>query len=225
MDSIISLRNLTKDYARDFDSLKILNRLNLEVSSRQTVAITGPSGSGKTSLLLIIAAIEPVSSGEVIVLGQNLKELSDRERIEFRGSSIGMIFQNFLLIDHLNALENIAMPLLLQNKDRAYDLATDLLKKVGLSERASHFPHQLSGGECQRIAIARALIQKPAILLADEPTGNLDVDTAESVTETLFQNVQESGCSLVLVTHNPKLAARCESVLNLQNGVLIDGNS
>ena len=129
MDSIISLRNLTKDYARDFDSLKILNRLNLEVSSRQTVAITGPSGSGKTSLLLIIAAIEPVSSGEVIVLGQNLKELSDRERIEFRGSSIGMIFQNFLLIDHLNALENIAMPLLLQNKDRAYDLATDLLKK------------------------------------------------------------------------------------------------
>jgi len=203
--------------------LEILREVDLAVRRGERVAILGPSGSGKSTLLSIIAGLQRPSAGEVLWDGREITHLPERALAPIRAASVALVFQQFLLIPHLTALENVALPLELQGRPRAeaHLQALALLKDLGLAERAGHFPRMLSGGECQRVAIARARVVEPTLLLADEPTGNLDPRTSESVFEMLLE-LPASGRvgALVLVTHNEELARRCDRRLRLVDGRL-----
>ena len=219
---ILKTQSLAKHVMLENKQLTLLQDINLAVSKGQTIAIVGSSGSGKTTLLSILAGLDLPSSGEVYLKNKPLHQLNEEQRSQVRADHVGFIFQQFLLISSLTALENVMLPAELSNTDHAKEQALDLLAQVGLSERANHFPAQLSGGEQQRVAIARAFITKPDILFADEPTGNLDKKTSTYIADLLFDLNKKFDTTLVLVTHDLTLAERCQRRIEMQGGRLIN---
>ena len=215
---LIELENVGLTLPSLAGPVPILRGINLRVAAGETLGITGPSGSGKTSLLLVISGLEAASAGSVRIAGQDLARLNEDGRALFRRGHLAMVFQSFHLIPTLTALENVAVPLELAGKPDAFAIAEAELAAVGLSHRLSHYPAQLSGGEQQRVALARALAPDPLILAADEPTGNLDSETGASVIDLIFAQQKRRGATLVLVTHDPGLAARCGRRVKLRSG-------
>lgn len=204
------------------NTLELLKPINLSVNEGETLAIVGSSGSGKTTLLSLLAGLDLPTSGEVYLKAHAMHQFSEEERSQVRAEHVGFIFQQFLLVNSLTALENIMLPAELANHDDAKERGLELLAKVGLAERAEHFPSQLSGGEQQRVAIARAFISKPDILFADEPTGNLDSKTGEYIADLLFDLNKQQGTTLVLVTHDQKLANRCKRQVVMDSGTILE---
>ncbi len=196
----------------------ILRGLNLRVEAGQSVSVVGPSGSGKSSMMMIVAGLERASAGRVAVAGQDLTGLSEDDLARFRRETLGIVFQDFHLVPTMTALENVAIPLELAGRGDAFARAGDALGSVGLGHRLQHYPGQLSGGEQQRTALARAVAGTPKLILADEPTGNLDGDTGAQVIDLLFDLRARHGSTLLLITHDPSLAARCERVVSLRDG-------
>lgn len=201
--------------------LTILHEIRFQLAQRESVAIVGASGSGKSTLLSILAGLDTPSSGTVRLDGQDLFALDEDARAAVRGARIGFVFQSFQLMGHLNALENVMLPLELRGDRQARALATEMLGRVGLGQRLGHYPKLLSGGEQQRVALARAFVVRPALLLADEPTGSLDHATGESVMRMMFELNQEIGTTLVLVTHDPRIAERCDRQIRLEAGRMV----
>lgn len=216
----LSVQNLTKSHLQAHRKITVLSELNLEVQRGETVAIIGKSGSGKSTLLTLLAGLDNPDSGVVVLNGQTLSGLNETSMARLRARSMGIIFQQFQLVQTLTALENVMLPAEILGDKKNEVSAKSLLKSVGLSERMNHFPSQLSGGEQQRVAIARAIAGTPQIILADEPTGNLDNETGISVMDLLFGLIKEKNIALVLVTHDSDCAARCEKVLTLEQGKL-----
>lgn len=214
------LKDISKSFAQGVDQLKILNQLSLTMKVGERLAVIGESGSGKSTLLSIIAGFERPDSGEISWEKQNAKLWSDEEWAAFRKRNLGFVFQNYHLIPYLNALENVELPLRLLGHDDAPARAREFLQRLGLLDRALHLPNQLSGGERQRVAIARALIHKPSLVLADEPTGSLDVKTGAQVLDVLFGVLEETRQTAMVVTHSPEVAARCDRILVLKQGQL-----
>lgn len=202
----------------------ILNGISLQIEPGEIVALVGPSGSGKSTLLMTIAGLEPVDSGAVVVDGQKLGALNEDALAQFRGRRIGIIFQSFHLIPTMTALENVAVPLELADDPKAWEKAEQELTRVGLGHRLHHYPAQLSGGEQQRVAIARAVAPHPPIVIADEPTGNLDGKTGEQIVDLLFALKNERGATLVIVTHDNELAEKCDRVIRIRNGRIDDSH-
>ena len=201
-------------------SVNILKGINLEIAAGETVSVVGPSGSGKTSMMMLIGGLERQTSGKVEVAGHDLASLDEDGLARFRRDNIGIVFQNFHLIPTMNAMENVAIPVELASIDNAFDRARAALGSVGLDQRLTHYPGQLSGGEQQRVALARAIVAQPRLILADEPTGNLDGSTGESVIDLLFSLRADHGATLMLITHNPALAERCGRLIDLQDGLI-----
>ena len=218
--SIIKAKSLFKAVSTNQEQLTILNDINLEVTAGESVAVVGASGAGKSTLMMILAGLEPSDDGEIELLGQRLDRMNDEERAALRSQSIGFVFQNFLLIPSLSALDNVTLPNLLRGESINEDRAIQLLTSVGLKDRINHTPSQLSGGEQQRVAIARAFMINPKVLFADEPTGNLDQKTASSVIDLLFELNERHGTTLLLVTHDEKLAQRCSRRLSMRAGIM-----
>lgn len=213
----VCIEGLRKTYSQGETSIEALRGIDAEAKPGELVAILGASGSGKSTLLGLLAGLDEPTSGRVLVDGTDLYALTDKERTRFRSGQISLVFQQFHLLPHLTALENVALPLeILGREDMGK--ARALLEGVGLGSRVHHLPSQLSGGECQRVAIARALVTDPKLLLADEPSGNLDVDTAASVMDLFFRTVREKKITCFLVTHNQELASRCDRTLRIQGG-------
>jgi putative ABC transport system ATP-binding protein len=217
----LEVRNLVKTYTEAGSALTVLSDIQLRVLAGETCAIVGPSGSGKTTLLGLCAGLDDATSGSVLLDGQALENLTQDGRAALRGRCVGFVFQNFQLIPTLTALENVLVPLELRGESDGRPLAEALLKRVGLGERMRHYPSQLSGGEQQRVALARAFVRPPKILFADEPTGNLDAATSAPVVEMLFALNRESGTALVLVTHDPVLAARAGRIISMRAGRIV----
>ncbi|MEY4863731.1 MAG: Lipoprotein-releasing system ATP-binding protein LolD [Pseudomonadota bacterium] len=202
-------------------SLTILEDVDFEVEAGETVAIVGASGSGKSTLLGLLAGLDEPSNGKVIALDQDIFALDEDGRAQWRARHVGFVFQAFLLLPHMTALENVMLPLELAGRSDAGRVAREWLERVGLADRANHYPRTLSGGEQQRVAIARAFASRPPLLLADEPTGSLDHATGELIIDLLFELNREAGATLLLVTHDRALAARCQRTLSLHNGRLV----
>lgn len=218
-------RGLTKEYQSGSQRLTVLRDVSFEVSAGAFVSIVGPSGSGKTTLLGLLAGLDTPSQGSVALDGTDFSALDEDARARLRGEKVGFVFQSFQLIPTLTALENVQVPLELSGRvplREATARARDLLTRVGLGDRTHHFPQQLSGGEQQRVALARAFVNEPRILFADEPTGNLDGTTGERIVELLQALNRESGCTIVLVTHDPSLAARTQRTIRLRDGVIVE---
>jgi putative ABC transport system ATP-binding protein len=209
---------LSKTVNSNGNELSILSKLNLAIMHRERVAIVGSSGSGKSTLLGLLAGLDSPTSGKVLINGENISNQDEDGRAAMRAKYMGFVFQSFQLLPSLNALENVMLPLQLTGKANARAIALEALEKVGLIDRLTHYPKQLSGGEQQRVAIARAFAPKPAILFADEPTGNLDVATGERIIDILFSLNEAAHTTLVLVTHDMKLAKRCQRILTLESG-------
>jgi putative ABC transport system ATP-binding protein len=220
---ILETRALTKTYGRAGSTLTVLRDVDLSLARGDTLAIVGPSGSGKTTLLGLCAGLDSPSSGTVALAGHDLGPLDEDARARVRNDHVGFIFQNFQLLSTLTALENVLVPLELRGHGADRKQAEQLLSKVGLGERMHHYPAQLSGGEQQRVALARAFVNRPQILFADEPTGNLDGDTARLVVDMVFDLNAAAGTALVLVTHDLELAKRCRHVIRLRNGAVVTG--
>ena len=212
-------------YALEHGRLDVLTDVNLEVDDGDTVAIVGPSGSGKTTLLVLLAGLEPPAEGSVELDGRALDELDEDALADLRRDQIGIVFQSFHLVPSLTALGNVALPLEIAGATDTRARARVMLDRVGLAGREDHYPRQLSGGEQQRVAIARALVHAPKLLLADEPTGNLDLRTGEKIIDLLFELNADSGSTLVLVTHDEAIARRCQRVVRLHQGKLIEEDS
>lgn len=223
---MIQVSNLTMEYGQEGAPLRVLDNLNFNMDRGDTVAIVGPSGSGKTTLLQILAALEQPTQGKIELDSQTLSALSPDELADFRRDNMGIVFQSFHLIDSLSALANAALPLDIAGKPNATQLAKAMLDRVGLKDRIQHYPQQLSGGEQQRVAIARALVHEPRLILADEPTGNLDEQTGKRVADLLFELHAQSQSTLVIVTHDMRLAKRCKRLFWLESGKLrVEDNS
>lgn len=222
-DSVLSLTDISLTLRGNAGSVDILHGISLEVTRNETLALIGPSGSGKSSLLMVMGGLEQASAGTVLALGQNLGTMSSDALARFRRDRMGVVFQSFHLIPTMTALENVATPLELAGNRDAFDLAREELDAVGLTGRADHYPAQMSGGEQQRVALARAFAPRPEILLADEPTGNLDTETGAQIIDLLMQMRDRHGSTLVLVTHAADLADRCDRVIRLRDGRLVDG--
>lgn len=220
MTSAITVNGVSKSVISNETELTILNDISFDVLSGQSIAIVGTSGAGKSTLMTLLAGLDVPSSGEIELLGQKLSTLDDEERAKIRSESIGFVFQSFLLIPSLTALENVTLPAILRGEGEDIIKAKQLLDSVGLSGRETHLPSQLSGGEQQRVALARAFMTQPRILFADEPTGNLDQQTAENVIALLFDMNQKHGTTLVLITHDSKLAERCDRTLTINAGCI-----
>ncbi|WP_316797761.1 ABC transporter ATP-binding protein [Pedobacter frigidisoli] len=221
METILNIRNVSKIYQSAGQSLTVLDNINFNIEKGSTVAITGPSGSGKTTLLGLCAGLDQASTGSVELHGIALEDLNEDERAAVRNQYVGFIFQNFQLLPTLTALENVMVPLELRGAKNIRDHAMDLLNKVGLAGRSHHYPVQLSGGEQQRVSLARAFSSKPAILFADEPTGNLDAETSEKVIRLLFDLNKDAGTTLVIVTHDLDLAARTGRIIKIKGGTVL----
>jgi putative ABC transport system ATP-binding protein len=220
---MLDVNNLSKVFSISGKHLHVLDNISFEVKHKETVAIVGPSGSGKTTLLGICAGLDTPTEGGVTLAGVKLIALNEDDRAFLRNQQVGFIFQNFQLLSTLTALENVMVPLALRGGENSVkELALNLLKRVGLADRIDHFPSQLSGGEQQRVALARAFITKPSILFADEPTGNLDEETAEEITNLIFEMNRELGTTLVMVTHNHDLAGKTDRILFLKSGKLVE---
>ncbi len=217
-DPIIALENVQLTLTSRAGAVNILRGVSLDVAGGSTAAIVGPSGSGKTSLLMVMAGLERATSGKVLVSGRNLQDLGEDALAVFRGAEIGIVFQSFHLVPTMTALENVALPLELAGASGAFETARALLDEVGLGPRVDHFPAQLSGGEQQRVAIARALSRKPRLILADEPTGNLDGKTGRQIVDLLFGLRARMGATLVLVTHDERLADMADRVVRMADG-------
>lgn len=221
MNPIISLSKVSKVFSQGTHRVEVLNQLDLRVETAECIAILGKSGSGKSTLLSLLAGLDYADFGTICVDGQDLKKLNQDELSRFRSKKMGIVFQQYHLMSNLSALENVGIPLELQNQNHFEKAACEALKMVGLAHRLSHFPSELSGGECQRVAIARAIVSEPNLILADEPSGNLDDKTGNEVMELLFRLCRDRGQTLILVTHNQDLAARCDRTLVLQGGKLL----
>ena len=221
-ENIVEVHHLKKSVGQGEHELSILTGVELVVKPAQTIALIGESGSGKSTLLAILAGLDDGSSGEVHLLGQPLHSMDEEARAALRAQNVGFVFQSFMLIPTLNALENVELPALLRGEksSQSRENAKALLSELGLAKRLDHLPAQLSGGEQQRVALARAFNGRPGVLFADEPTGNLDRQTGEKIADLLFSMNQQHGTTLILVTHDPQLAARCDRRLRLVNGVL-----
>ncbi|MGF1825297.1 ABC transporter ATP-binding protein [Vibrio splendidus] len=216
--SIIKAEAVSKTVSTNQEHLTILEHVDIDIREGETVAIVGTSGAGKSTLMTLLAGLDVPTKGEISLLGQPLSQLDDEARAKIRSESVGFVFQSFLLIPSLSALQNVTLPCLLKGEDEDIERATALLESVGLKDRLDHLPSQLSGGEQQRVALARAFMIKPKILFADEPTGNLDQQTAAKIVELLFELNSSHGTTLVLVTHDPKLAQRCQRTLKMHLG-------
>jgi len=217
-EPIIAVEHVTKQVQDSSGTLTILHEIDFALTARQSAAIVGASGSGKSTLLAIIAGLDTPTSGTVRLAGFDLFSLDEDARAAVRAAKVGFVFQSFQLLGNLNALENVMLPLELQGRSDARVLATEMLRRVGLGERLRHYPKVLSGGEQQRVALARAFVVQPAVLLADEPTGSLDHATGETVMALMFALNREAGTTLVLVTHDPRIAARCDRQLRIEAG-------
>ncbi len=219
---ILEVERLRKTYRSGEGELTVLQEVSFALKEGDSIAIVGPSGSGKTTLLGLCAGLDLPTSGRVSVTGRDLGSLDEDGRAALRNETVGFVFQNFQLLPTLTAIENVMVPMELLGKRGVKDRALDLLKQVGLSDRASHYPAQLSGGEQQRVAIARAFINEPRLLFADEPTGNLDAQNSEHVVELLFGLNKASGTALALVTHNPELAQLTRRMIRLKAGSVVE---
>nr|WP_233132595.1 ABC transporter ATP-binding protein [Paraferrimonas haliotis] len=222
INSVIKVSQLIKQVETQEGPLKILKGIDLDVKSGESLAVVGPSGSGKSTLLGIIAALDTPSSGNVSIDGVDLSNLDEEQKAQLRKQKTSFVFQSFMLVDTLTALENVMLPAELSGLKNAKEKALQWLDKVGLSHRLHHLPKQLSGGEQQRVALARAFISQPKVLFADEPTGNLDSANGERVANLLFELNQAQGTTLILVTHDQKLAMRCQRQVQMEDGHLIE---
>ncbi|USD43962.1 ABC transporter ATP-binding protein [Vibrio sp. SCSIO 43135] len=216
--SVIKAESLSKVVSTKQEQLTILNDVSLDIKQGESVAIVGTSGAGKSTLMTLLAGLDVPSHGSVELLGHSLATMSDEQRAQIRSESVGFVFQSFLLIPSLSALENVTLPCLLKGEEENRERALKLLADVGLADRVDHSPAQLSGGEQQRVALARAFMIEPSVLFADEPTGNLDQQTAARVVELLFELNKNHGTTLVLVTHDLSLAQRCDRTVHLKSG-------
>lgn len=223
---VLSCHDLFKQFHQGELEVPVLKGVNLELAKGEMLAIVGASGSGKSTLLHLLGGLDEPSSGEIKILGQNMAGIDEEKKCQLRNGSLGFIYQFHHLLPEFSALENVAMPLLIRRlkKREAFDRATEILQQVGLSHRLTHTPSELSGGERQRAAVARALVTQPACILADEPTGNLDRHTAETVFELMLTLNQKANASLIIVTHDLQLAHRAEHVKQLVDGVLCDAS-
>jgi putative ABC transport system ATP-binding protein len=219
-DPIIEINDLYLSLVGGAGPVNILRGIDLCVDAGETISIVGPSGAGKTTLLMALAGLEPATSGSIRVAGTTLNGLDEDALARFRRAHVGIVFQSFHLIPTMTALENVALPLEFAGDDAALERAAAALKATGLAQRSGHFPGELSGGEQQRVALARAFVTEPALILADEPTGNLDQDTGLMVMNLLFSLQQEKGTSLVLITHDTNLAERCSRTIHIADGRL-----
>ncbi len=218
---MIELKNADLTLGQAAASVHVLKGMSLSIGTGESVGIVGPSGSGKSTLLMVLAGLERLDSGEITIAGTPLHGLSEDRVAEFRGRNIGIVFQSFHLIPNMTALENVAVPLELANVKNAFEIARQELVSVGLGERLSHYPGQLSGGEQQRVAIARSLAPSPKLLIADEPTGNLDAETGRQIADLIFSKQAERDMTLILVTHDASLAARCSRQVRVRSGEIV----
>ena len=221
MSDLITLNNIQLQYQNGSVVTEVIKGITLAVKKQETLAIIGKSGSGKTSLIMLLAGLEKPTSGSIVFENQTISNFNEEELSDFRQKNIGIIFQSFYLIPNYTALENVALTLEINLQKNATELAKDILINLGLEHRLLHYPSQLSGGEQQRVAIARAVINKPSIILADEPTGNLDDENSVLISDTLFDVVKSFGSSLCLVTHDKELAQRCDRQIIIQDGKII----
>ena len=216
---LLEINQLYKSFPQaDHGQIDVLKNINLEIHEGETVAVVGQSGSGKSTLLSLLAGLDRQTTGSLRLRDKEISEMSEVKLTQFRAENIGIIFQQFYLMPHLTALENVSLPLEMFGYEDYLNRAKETLEQVGLSDREQHFPHQLSGGESQRVAIARAVVGRPSILLADEPTGNLDNETGVQVANLLFELVKTTGMTMLLVTHNTEMAKRCSRQMTLQFG-------
>ncbi len=220
-DIVLRAEGLTREVSSPEGRLTILDQVDLEIGRGESVALTGPSGAGKTTLLALLAGLDSPTGGRVWLAGEELTALDEDGRAMLRARRVGFVFQSFHLLQSLTALENVMLPLELSGETRAAELARETLDNVGLAARLGHYPRQLSGGEQQRVALARAFVTRPQILFADEPTGNLDTATGARIGELLFALNAEAGTTLVLVTHERDLAARCDRIIELVAGRIV----
>ncbi len=218
---IIELKSADLTLGDGASSVHVLKKMNLVVTTGESVGIVGPSGSGKSTLLMVLAGLERIDSGEIFISEQPIHAMSEDQVAEFRGRNVGIVFQSFHLIPNMTALENVAVPLELAGRTDAFAIAREELASVGLAERLTHYPGELSGGEQQRVAIARALAPSPAMLIADEPTGNLDTETGSQIADLLFAKQAERGMTLLLVTHDTSLAQRCSRQVQVRSGEIL----
>ncbi|PZX51860.1 putative ABC transport system ATP-binding protein [Algoriphagus ratkowskyi] len=221
--NILSVANLSKVYQSGSRKLTVLDEVTFDIKAGEIISIVGPSGSGKTTLLGLCAGLDSGSTGSVVLDGNSLEKLTEDQRAAVRNQSVGFIFQNFQLLPTLTALENVMVPLELKKRKNARQKAQELLDKVGLGDRGTHYPTQLSGGEQQRVSIARAFANEPKILFADEPTGNLDTETGEMIEKLIFDLNKEEGTTLVLVTHDLELAAKTQRIIYIKGGKVQEG--
>lgn len=221
MSDLITLNNIQLQYQNGSVVTEVIKGITLAVKKQETLAIIGKSGSGKTSLIMLLAGLEKPTSGTIVFENQTISNFNEEGLSDFRQKNIGIIFQSFYLIPNYTALENVALTLEINLQKNATELAKDILINLGLEHRLQHYPSQLSGGEQQRVAIARAVINKPSIILADEPTGNLDDENSVLISNTLFDVVKSFGSSLCLVTHDKELAQRCDRQIIIQDGKII----
>lgn len=222
MAKILNVHNLEKTYSSGSKKLTVLQDISFSVEEQETFSIVGPSGSGKTTLLGLCAGLDQADAGSITLCGSDLGDLNEDERALLRNRNVGFVFQDFQLLPTLTALENVSVPLELQGAKHATKTAKELLGKVGLGDRIHHYPSQLSGGEQQRVALARAFSTQPAILFADEPTGNLDAKTGEKVEQLLFDLNKEAGTTLVIITHDLELAQKTQRILRLKGGRIVE---
>lgn len=225
MNTILSIQNVTKSYRNAGQTLTVLEDINFSVEAGSTMSIVGPSGSGKTTLLGLCAGLDRASSGQVELHNIKLDDLTEDQRAGIRNKYVGFIFQNFQLLPTLTALENVMVPLELRGEKNSKSRAMELLEQVGLADRVHHYPVQLSGGEQQRVSLARAFSNQPRILFADEPTGNLDAETSEKIIDLLFSLNRNAGTTLVLVTHDLELAAKTGRIIRLKGGRVLSDES
>ena len=218
----IDLVDVRLSLSSDAGQVDILRGIDLGVLAGETVGVIGPSGSGKTSLLMVMAGLEPATSGQVTIDQKSFNGMDEDDLARFRRDRVGIVFQSFHLVPTMTALENVAWPMEFAGRDDAFARAEEELSAVGLGERLQHYPGQLSGGEQQRVALARAFVTEPALLLADEPTGNLDGDTGDAIMELLFNLRDRHGTTMILVTHAPNLAAKCDRILRLADGLIVE---
>ncbi|MDY6961579.1 MAG: ABC transporter ATP-binding protein [Pseudomonadota bacterium] len=224
-ETIIELKRADLTLGSAAASVHVLKQIDLQVNKGEAVGIVGPSGSGKSTLLMVLAGLEQLDAGEIHIAGEPLHSFSEDALADFRGRNIGIVFQSFHLIANMTALENVAVPLELANVANAFEIARQELAAVGLGERLNHYPGQLSGGEQQRVAIARALAPSPLVLIADEPTGNLDAETGRQIADLLFAKQAERGMTMLLVTHDSSLAGRCSRQIRVRSGEIVGDSS
>jgi len=225
MSQILEVKGIKKTYRSGERDLDVLRNINFSISEGERVAIVGPSGSGKTTLLGLCAGLDNPSNGDIVLCGETINKLTENEKARLRNLNVGFVFQNFQLIPTLTAIENVMIPLELLGKSNPAAAAKELLQRVGLGDRHTHYPSQLSGGEQQRVSIARAFINEPKVLFADEPTGNLDDDTGATIEALLFEMNKEKGTTLVLVTHDLELANKTGRIIKLKGGQIVSDTS